>query len=361
MAEADESTPPSFSCRRSFPWSPTSMPTTWKPTATTSRLKAAFVDFLNRLPFYGVAVLCADDPTSAHPAARAEADRHLRPDPENNVHAENRAPRTARCVFDASASTAATFRRLPIVLSTCRACTTSSMRLAAIAVATEVQVPDAAIIKALAEFRASAAASSALWRSGVLTGGGSCTVIDDYGHHPVEMAPLAAAAAPFPVAGWCWRSSPTAIAAPGIASRISSRCCPPSMSCCWPTSTPPAKRPSSPPTVVRSLRALRVVGQVEPVFVEDIAAMPQTILDVARDGDVVLTMGAGSIGAVPGKLNPKWSNSWNEFGKVAVPFRRNVRRAGGFAEQWILRAGRPPGQGIDAHALRSGQPAARRA
>jgi UDP-N-acetylmuramate--alanine ligase len=52
----------------------------------------------------------------------------------------------------------------------------------------------------------------------------------------------------------------------------------------------------------RSLaRALRVAGKVEPVFVEDIAAMPQTLLDVARDGDVVLTMGAGSIGAVPGK------------------------------------------------------------
>jgi UDP-N-acetylmuramate--alanine ligase len=49
-------------------------------------------------------------------------------------------------------------------------------------------------------------------------------------------------------------------------------------------------------------RALRVAGKVEPVFVEDIAAMPQAILDVARDGDVVLTMGAGSIGAVPGKL-----------------------------------------------------------
>jgi UDP-N-acetylmuramate--alanine ligase len=53
----------------------------------------------------------------------------------------------------------------------------------------------------------------------------------------------------------------------------------------------------------RSLaRALRVAGKVEPVFVEDIAAMPQAILDVARDGDVILTMGAGSIGGVPGKL-----------------------------------------------------------
>ena len=53
----------------------------------------------------------------------------------------------------------------------------------------------------------------------------------------------------------------------------------------------------------RSLaRALRVAGRVEPVFVEDIADMPATVLDVVRDGDVVLTMGAGSIGAVPAQL-----------------------------------------------------------
>jgi UDP-N-acetylmuramate--alanine ligase len=48
-------------------------------------------------------------------------------------------------------------------------------------------------------------------------------------------------------------------------------------------------------------RALRVAGKVEPVFVDDIAAMPQAIVDNARDGDVVMCMGAGSIGAVPGK------------------------------------------------------------
>ena len=49
-------------------------------------------------------------------------------------------------------------------------------------------------------------------------------------------------------------------------------------------------------------RALRVVGRVEPVFVEAVDDLPQAILDAARDGDVVMTMGAGSIGAVPGKL-----------------------------------------------------------
>ena len=49
-------------------------------------------------------------------------------------------------------------------------------------------------------------------------------------------------------------------------------------------------------------RALRVAGKVEPIFVEAIVDLPQAILDAARDGDVVMTMGAGSIGAVPGKL-----------------------------------------------------------
>ena len=49
-------------------------------------------------------------------------------------------------------------------------------------------------------------------------------------------------------------------------------------------------------------RAIRVAGKVEPIFVEDIATMPQAILDLAQDGDVVMTMGAGSIGGVPGKL-----------------------------------------------------------
>ena len=49
-------------------------------------------------------------------------------------------------------------------------------------------------------------------------------------------------------------------------------------------------------------RALRVAGKIEPVFVEQIADLPQAIRDTARDGDVLITMGAGSIGGVPGQL-----------------------------------------------------------
>ena len=53
----------------------------------------------------------------------------------------------------------------------------------------------------------------------------------------------------------------------------------------------------------RSLaRAVRVAGKVEPVFVDDIAAMPESVFEIARDGDVVMCMGAGSIGGVPAKL-----------------------------------------------------------
>ena len=60
----------------------------------------------------------------------------------------------------------------------------------------------------------------------------------------------------------------------------------------------------------RSLaRALRVAGRVEPVFVDDIAALPQAIADTARDGDVVLCMGAGTIGAVAGKVVDLLQNS----------------------------------------------------
>jgi UDP-N-acetylmuramate--alanine ligase len=53
----------------------------------------------------------------------------------------------------------------------------------------------------------------------------------------------------------------------------------------------------------RSLaRALRVAGKLEPVFVDDVADMPQAVLDNARDGDVVLCMGAGTVGAVAGRI-----------------------------------------------------------
>jgi hypothetical protein len=92
---------------------------------------------------------------------------------------------------------------------------------------------------------------------------------------------------------------------------------------------PPARRPSWRPTAALA-RALRVAGKVEPVFVEDVAELPAAIAQ-ARDGDVVMCMGAGSIGGVPAKVVDLLQKSEHnrahvmtmqqpdlQFGKVAV-------------------------------------------
>ena len=265
------------------------------------RLKAAFVDFPSRLPFYGVAVLCADDPNvrAILPAVPKQIVTYGL-DPEANVHAENVRAVGGQMHFEA-VRVNGSVSRLPITLNLPGMHNVLNA-LAAIAVATEVQVPDAAIIKALAEFKG---VGRRFQRYGevVLTEGGSCTVIDDYGHHPVEMAAtLAAARGAFPgrrlvLAFQPHRYSRTRDCFEDFVKVLST------VDVLLLAEVYAAGEAPIVAADGRSLaRALRVVGKVEPVFVEDIAAMPQTILDVARDGDVVLTMGAGSIGAVPGKL-----------------------------------------------------------
>jgi UDP-N-acetylmuramate--alanine ligase len=174
--------------------------------------------------------------------------------------------------------------------------------LAAIAVATELQVDDAAIVKALAEFKG---VGRRFQRYGevALTAGGSFTLVDDYGHHPVEMAAtLAAARGAFPgrrlvLAFQPHRYTRTRDCFEDFVKVLST------VDALLLAEIYAAGEAPIVAADGRSLaRALRVAGKVEPVFVEDIAAMPQTIMDVARDGDVVLCMGAGSIGAVPGKV-----------------------------------------------------------
>ena len=165
-----------------------------------------------------------------------------------------------------------------------------------------MQVADAAIIKALAEFKG---VGRRFQRYGevALAAGGSFTLIDDYGHHPVEMAAtLAAARGAFPGRRLLLAFQPHRYTRTRdcfedfvkVLSTVDALC----LAEIYAAGEAPIVAADG-----RSLaRALRVSGKVEPVFVEDIAAMPQTIMDVARDGDVVLCMGAGSIGAVPGKL-----------------------------------------------------------
>jgi UDP-N-acetylmuramate--alanine ligase len=265
------------------------------------RLKGAFVDFLNRLPFYGVAVLCGDDANVQ--AIMPQVSKQIVTyglTPASNFYAENVVADGGQMRFTCVRVNGST-SRLSITLNTPGMHNVLNA-LAAIAVATEVGVEDAAIVKALAEFKG---VGRRFQRYGelALPSGGSVTLVDDYGHHPVEMAAtLAAARGAFPGRRLLLAFQPHRYTRTRdcfedfvkVLSTVDALC----LAEIYAAGEAPIVAADG-----RSLaRALRVVGKVEPVFVEEIADMPQTILDVARDGDVVLTMGAGSIGAVSGKL-----------------------------------------------------------
>ncbi len=265
------------------------------------RLKGAFVDFLNRLPFYGVAVLCGDDANVR--AILPQVTKQVVTygfDEGVNIRAENVRAIDGQMHFDivrvnGSVSRLSVVLNLPGMHNVLNA-------LAAVGVATELQVPDAAIVLALAEFKG---VGRRFQRYGEvsLPDGGSFTVVDDYGHHPVEMAAtLAAARGAFPgrrlvLAFQPHRYSRTRDCFEDFVKVLSTTDV---------LILGEVYAAGEAPVVAadgRSLaRALRVAGKIEPVFVEEIAAMPQAILDVARAGDVVLTMGAGSIGGIPAKL-----------------------------------------------------------
>lgn len=265
------------------------------------RLKQAFVEFLNRLPFYGVAVLCQDDPhvREIMPQVPKQVVRYGLT-PEANIYAENIRAEGGQMHFDAVRVNGST-SRLPITLNIPGMHNVLNA-LAAIGVATEVQVADAAIIKALADFKG---VGRRFQRYGevALPEGGSFTLVDDYGHHPVEMAAtLAAARGAFPgrrlvLAFQPHRYSRTRDCFEDFVKVLSG------VDALLLADVYAAGEQPIVAADGRALaRALRVAGKVEPVFVEDIGQMPEMIREVARDGDVVLTMGAGSIGGVPAKV-----------------------------------------------------------
>ncbi|MBP7204718.1 MAG: UDP-N-acetylmuramate--L-alanine ligase, partial [Propionivibrio sp.] len=265
------------------------------------RLKQAFVDFLQRLPFYGVAVLCADDANVREimPQVTKQIVSYGL-DASANVRAENVVSEDGRMRFDC-VRVNGSISRLPITLNLPGMHNVLNA-LAAIAVATEVGVSDAAIIKALAEFKG---VGRRFQRYGevALAGGGSFTLVDDYGHHPAEMkATIAAARGAFPdrrllLAFQPHRYTRTRDCFEDFVSVLNTVDALVLAEIYAAGETPIVAADG------RALaRALRVAGKIEPVFVENIADVPQTILDVARAGDVVITMGAGSIGGVPGKL-----------------------------------------------------------
>jgi UDP-N-acetylmuramate--alanine ligase len=263
------------------------------------KLTRAFVDFLQRLPFYGVAVVCTDDAN-----VRAILPDVTKPlvtyglDDGADLRATDVANVGGRMRFVARAKGAAD---LAVELALAGEHNVRNA-LAAIAVGRETGVADAAIAKALAEFRG---VGRRFQRHGdvALDGGGTFTLIDDYGHHPVEMtATLDAARASFPgrrlvLAFQPHRYTRTRDLFEDFV-RVLSTADALVLADVYPAGEAPIVAADG-----RALaRAVRVAGKVEPVFVEDIADLPMTLRAVVRDGDVVVTMGAGSIGATASQL-----------------------------------------------------------
>jgi UDP-N-acetylmuramate--alanine ligase len=172
-------------------------------------------------------------------------------------------------------------------------------------VAVELGIDDAAVVRALASFKGVGRRFQSYGEQPVLGahGGGRFTLVDDYGHHPVEMAAtLAAARGAFPgrrllLAFQPHRFSRTRDCFDDFV-KVIARADAVLLTEVYAAGETPIVAADG-----RSLaRALRVAGQIEPVFIDDVGALPQAIVDTVRDGDVVLCMGAGSIGAVPAKV-----------------------------------------------------------
>jgi len=267
------------------------------------KLKKAFVDFLHRMPFYGAAILCTDDP-----AVREICEQVTCPITSYgfNEGAEVRAV-NVRAVggqmhFTVQRRNGVVLPDMEVVLNLPGLHNVLNA-LSAIAVAVELNIPDAAVVKALAEFKG---VGRRFQRYGdlALPQGGTVTVIDDYGHHPVEMAAtLAAARGAFPgrrlvLAFQPHRYTRTRDCFEDFVKVIGAGADAVLLAEVYAAGEAPIVAADG-----RSLaRALRIGGKVEPLFVDDIAAMPQAAIDNARDGDVLMCMGAGSIGAVPGKI-----------------------------------------------------------
>jgi len=272
-----------------------------------TRLKSAFVEFTQRMPFYGSAIVCVDDsnvrniiPFISRPLVTYGFGE------EAMFRAVNVRAQETRMAFTVERRVTPA-RRLPdldIVLNLPGRHNVLNS-LGAIAVATELELADADIVSALAGFNGVGRRFSQIGDFNVPAehGGGTYTVIDDYAHHPIEMAATVEAAR----GAWPDRRLVLAFQ-PHRYTRtrdcfedfvqVLSRADAVLLTEVYSAGEQPIVAADG-----RALaRALRVAGKVEPVFVDEITGLPQAIKDFVRDGDVVVVMGAGSINKVPGQL-----------------------------------------------------------
>jgi UDP-N-acetylmuramate--alanine ligase len=268
-----------------------------------AKLKAAFVEFLHRMPFYGAAILCGDDPgvksivpMVSRPVVTYGFGEGVQ---VRAVDVQHLAGGQMR--FTCQRRNGVAMPDLAITLNLPGEHNVLNA-LAAIAVATELELPDAPIVAALAKFDG-VGRRFQRWGEQPASQGGSYTLVDDYGHHPVEMAAvIAAARGAFPgrrlvLAFQPHRYTRTRdcfedfVKVMGTADAVL-------LTEVYAAGEAPIVAADG-----RSLaRAMRVAGKTEPVFVDDVADLAQQIRDFAVEGDVVITMGAGSIGGVCAQL-----------------------------------------------------------
>jgi len=263
-----------------------------------SRLKQTFVDFVQHLPFYGMAVVCLDDANirEVMPAITKPITTYGLSE-EAQVRAVDIRQERHRMKFSAIVGVNGSARKLEITLNI-PGLHNIQNALAAIAVANEIGVPDSAIVKALSEFKG---VERRFQQYGDirLSAQKSFTLVDDYGHHPAEMeATIKAARGAFPgrrlvVVFQPHRYTRTRDVFEDFV-RVLSHADVPLLTEVYPAGEEPIVAADS-----KSLaRAIRVQGKVEPIYIEEVDDLPVAILDIVQDGDVVLVMGAGSVARV---------------------------------------------------------------
>jgi len=276
------------------------------------RLKSSFVEFLHNLPFYGLAILCLDDPVLAGVMSRVGrpimtygladgADVRAINLRRNGLQTQFDVVRSGTAVRNGSAAPLTVTLNLPGTHNVSNA-------LAAIAVATELGIEDAAIARALAAFQGIDRRLQLVGE--VAIGSGSVTIVDDYGHHPTEVAAtLEALRQGYPNRRLVLVFQPHRYTRTRDLiddfGRVLSQ-----VDALLVTEVYAAgEQPIAGADGRAICRAVRSRGQVEPVFVENLETLASSLQGVLRAGDVLVTMGAGNINAISHALPAQLSQA----------------------------------------------------
>jgi UDP-N-acetylmuramate--alanine ligase len=265
-------------------------------------LKHSFVEFLHNLPFYGLAVLCGDD-EHVNSILKSVGRPFITYGMREGVDVRATALERDRTGSRFNVVTVGRSEPLSVMLNIPGLHNVRNA-LAAIVVATELGVPDAAICRALANFQGVDRRMQHLGDAPVA--GGSVSIVDDYGHHPTEIA------ATLEALHQAWpdrrlvlvfqphRYTRTRDLLDDFANVLSG------LDVLLVTEVYAAGEAPIKGADGRAIcRAVRSRGKVEPIFVEKIEHIAASLRDVVRAGDVVVTMGAGHIGAIAQELPAK--------------------------------------------------------